>query len=840
MRRQDIQAMDFLNRVSQPGRYIGGEAGSVRKKNPALTMALAFPEIYELAMSHQGLKVLYDLLARRPDVAGERVFAPYSDLMDIMDSQGLAPWSLESGRPLDKFDVIGFSLPYELLYTNMLHMLRLAAIPLRRRQRSPDHPLILAGGPCMANPEPIADFLDLAYVGEAENHLDEFLDLLITAKQEKWPRSRLYRQAGLLPYIYAPALSRPYYAQDGRFLGLSSAAAPDDIIASPATVKRSIVPDLNAVPLPQTHIVPALSPVHDRLGLEIARGCSRGCRFCQAGYIYRPVRERAPLPLYQAALDGIAASGMEELALLSLSSGDYSCIDGLAQSLMDALAADKVSLSLPSLRVDSLSPKLMEQIKRVRKTGFTLAPEAGSERLRRLINKNLSQEQILAAAAQAFTLGWQHIKLYFMIGLPGENEEDISAIAHLCALVAGNASSSPKGKPLVNASIGLFVPKAHTPFQWEGQLDLDEAKRRMRLAKTAASHKRVRIKWNDPEMSVIEGVFSRGDRRLSRVLEAALELGCRFDGWSEHFRLESWLTAMKTAELKIEDYLCPRPLDAPLPWEHIHMGVNREYLLSERRLAYSYEQRPDCRQGICAGCGACDGAEIKVRPVTPGEWAAFTPSPRPTGRETDQSAGLAYRLLFSKTGPARFMGHLEFINQITTALRRSGLSLAHSQGFHPHPLIRAASALPLGVESLGEELEIILKQAFPLEEMPALINRSLPQGLKVTTARRARPGEGLREPEQFEYLVSGAGELNPACLERFQAAETVIYQRQSPKGTRAIDLKAAIACLELENDSLRLVINTNGPRPKAAEVLEAVFGLDAEPALTARVVKQKS
>jgi radical SAM family uncharacterized protein len=571
--------MDFLNQVKQPGRYIGGEAGSVRKKNPALTMALAFPEIYELAMSHQGLKVLYDLLARRPEVAGERVFAPYSDLMDIMYRQGLAPWSLESGRPLPQFDVIGFSLPYELLYTNMLHMLRLAAIPLRRDQRSLEHPLILAGGPCLANPEPIADFLDLAYIGEAENHLDELLDLLITAKQEKWPRRRLYDQASLLPYIYVPALSEPGYTPEGRFLGLPAAAGSDATAPAAPLIRRSIVPDLNTIPLPATHIVPALSPIHDRLGLEIARGCTRGCRFCQAGYIYRPVRERDPLPLYQAALEGIAAAGMEELALLSLSSGDYSCINHLAQNLMNTLAAAKVSLSLPSLRIDSLSPQLMEQIKRVRKTGFTLAPEAGSPRLRRLINKNLDQEQIITTASQAFALGWQHIKLYFMVGLPGESEEDIQAIADLCALLANKAASSPKGRPLVNASIGLFVPKAHTPFQWEGQLDLEEARRRMRLAKSLTVHKRVRVKWNDPEMSLMEGVFSRGDRRLSRALEAALELGCRFDGWSEHFRLDLWYKDMEAAGLKIEDYLAPRPLDAPRPWEHIHMGVERPYLL---------------------------------------------------------------------------------------------------------------------------------------------------------------------------------------------------------------------------------------------------------------------
>ncbi|MDR1397521.1 MAG: TIGR03960 family B12-binding radical SAM protein [Desulfarculales bacterium] len=845
--------MDFLNIINQPGRYLGGEAGSVRKENPSLTLALAFPEIYELAMSHQGLKVLYDLAARRPDVAGERVFAPYTDLMDIMYQRGLGPWSLESGRPLRQFDVIGFSLPYEMLYTNMLHMLRLASIPLRRQDRGPDHPLIMAGGPCMANPEPIADFLDLAYIGEAENHFDELMDLFLEAKREKWPRSFLYQQAGRLSYLYVPALYEPRYDQDGRFLGMrgtalwedktapSAGGASGEETASLPLPRRSIVPDLNMAPLPAVHIVPAISPVHDRLGLEIARGCTRGCRFCQAGYIYRPLRERDPLPLYQAALEGLRAGGMDELALLSLSSGDYSCIGSLSRGLMDALSPAKISLSLPSLRVDSLSAQLMEQIKRVRKTGFTLAPEAGSERLRALINKNLCQEDIIATAARAFALGWEHIKLYFMIGLPEETDEDIKAIAGLCAQIAARAPSPSRGgKALVNASIGLFVPKAQTPFQWERQMDPEEARRRMRLAKAGVTHKRVKVKWNDPDVSIIEGVLSRGDRRLSLALEEAVALGCRFDGWSEHFRLQAWLEALDRAGLKWEEYLCSRPLSGPLPWDHISMGVSREYLLRERRLAYNYEQSQDCRQGGCSFCGVCDGREIKTRLVPENSRLPSFPFSAPGQKQSPEGAPVSYRLLFSKTGPARFTGHLELISQITRALRRSGLDLAHSAGFHPHPLIKTASALPLGVESMGEEMEIVLKKACHPSQLPDLVNQNLPQGLAVISARLTRPGEILREAEQVEYWISGAGDLDPLRLEHFQAADCVTCLRQSPKGDKIIDLKTSLLNLQLEAGGLRMIIKSEGTRPRAAEVLETVFGLNREQAAGARVIKQRS
>lgn len=817
----------LLSRVSRPARYLGGEANQVRK-DPArvrLTFALAFPEVYEIAMSHQGLKILYHILASRPEVAAERVFMPWIDLMELMERRGVAPWSLESGRPLDRFDVIGFSLQYELTYTNLLHMLRLAGIPLRREERGPDHPLVIAGGPCLANPEPLAEFLDLAVIGEAEELIHELVDLLLAAKEEGWDRPTLYARAATIKGVYVPALYRPRY-QDGRLVGME--VSPP----APQRVRRRVVADLAQHPPPTRPVVPLVKPVHDRLGLEIARGCTRGCRFCSAGYFYRPVRERPPAQVLQAALEGLAATGHQELALLSLSAGDYACIEPLAAALMDVLAPRRWSLSLPSLRLDSLGEELIAQIKRVRKSGFTLAPEAGSTRLRRVINKDLSREQILQTTRRVFELGWNLVKLYFMVGLPTESESDLEAIGELCAEVAAAARAAGRGRgrrPVVHASLGVFVPKPHTPFQWEAQLDLDEARRRLQAARRALDLPRVRAKWNDPAQSLIEGVLSRGDRRLARALELAVAAGCRFDGWSEHLRLDTWLEALARAGLSPEEYLRARDPDEVLPWDHIDLGVSKEFLLRERQRARAEQHTPDCRLGPCQDCGVCDHRRLKPRPAQPED---LTPPPPPPPAEPT-----TYRFRLEKTGPARFLGHLEMISQIVRAFQRAGVRLAFSQGFHPHPLVKTASALPVGVESLVETLSVTVLGSPPPQELEQAVNARLPEGLRLADGRRQLPGEGLAEPEEVTYLVQAPRELDPARLEQFQRQEALLYRRTTPKGTRTIDLKGALKRMRLREEGLEVVVGRAGGRPKPAEILEGVFGLSPEEAAHARALK---
>ncbi len=818
----------LISGVAKPARYLGGEPGAV-VKDPAsvrLSFALAFPEVYEIAMSHLGLKVLYESLAARPEVAAERVFCPWLDLMELMKKRGEPPWSLESGRPLGEFDVIGFSLQYELTYTNLLIMLKLARVPLRRAERGPEYPLVIAGGPCMVNPEPLADFLDLAVVGEAEELLHPLMDLFIRAKEEAWPREKLFQEAVKLEGVYAPSLFEPVY-QDGR---LQQVKALDP--AHPK-VRRRVVADLGAHQPPSRPILPAVTPVHDRLGVELARGCTRGCRFCQAGFIYRPVRERPAGQVYDAALAGLAASGLEELALLSLSTSDYSCIEPLAAALMDVLEPRRISLSLPSLRMDSLGPELVGQIKRVRKTGFTLAPEAGSEELRRIINKNLSQEQILATARSVYGLGWNLVKLYFMLGLPGETPQDVAAIGRLASLVAGEAKAAGRGRgkrPVVNASLGLFVPKPHTPFQWEGQLNLEQARERLAQAKAGLGDRRVRAKWNDPQASIIEGVLSRGDRRLGPVLARVVELGCVFDGWSEHLNYDAWLQALADHGLSPGEFLRPREQDELLPWEHIDVGVSKDYLWAERERALAGEATPDCRTGRCGDCGVCDHKLIKPRLAGQAE---LPPAPPPK----EEGERLRYRFRLEKTGPARFLGHLEMIKLIERSLRAAGIELAYSQGFHPHAKVKTAAALSLGVESLVEVLEVSTVRAYDPAELASRVNPLLPQGLALADGRPGRPGEKLVEPMVAAYRVTPSQALDPARLEAFHQAAQWTMLRLSPKGRREIDLKAAVRSLEMNGGGLRLEVGSAGGRPKPAEVLVSIFGLSPEAAAASRALK---
>ncbi len=815
----------LLCRVNKPARYLGGEAGCV-VKDPAqvrLWFALAFPEVYEIAMSHLGIKILYEALAPRPEVAAERVFMPWLDLMALMEQEGVSPWSLESGRPLERFDVIGFSLQYELTYTNLLQMLRLAGIPLRRQQRGREHPLVIAGGPCLVNPEPVADFLDLGLLGEAEEVIHPLVDLLLEYKQSGMPRAELYRRAARLPGIYAPALYRPRY-EGGRLVEV----CPDP--EAPPRVRKAVVADLSAAPVPTRPVVPAIKPVHDRLGLEIARGCTRGCRFCQAGYIYRPVRERPAGQVLEAALEGLARTGYEELALLSLSSGDYTCIEPLAAALMDSLAQRKVGLSLPSLRVDSLESGLMAHIKKVRKTGFTLAPEAGSQRLREVINKNIDEQQILATARKAFELGWNHLKLYFMLGLPTEEDQDLRELAELCSRVADQAGRKRGRRPLVHASLGLFVPKPHTPFQWQPQMDLAQAKERLDRAKALFGDRRVRVKWNSPLQFVLEGLLSRGDRRLGRVLELAVAKGCCFDGWSEHLRYESWMEALDEAGLALEDYLRAREPQEVLPWDHLDTGVSKHYLRRELDRALEGRATADCRQGACQGCEVCDFKNL--RPRTHSE-----PPPAPRRKPLPAGEPLALRFRLEKTGPARFLGHLETMTQLERAFRRAEIPLAHSRGFHPHPLIKTASALPLGVESLVEVLEVQVHGNPDPHELARRVNRVMPQGLKLADGRRRMPGERLCEPDEVTYLVKSPVPLDPERIVWFQRRESLPYTRRSPKGERVLDLCRAVKHLEIKDGELTLVVGREGGRPKPHEVLEAVFGLTPHEALAARALK---
>jgi len=605
---------EVLPFVRKPGRYLGNEWNSVRKTwNAAqVRMVFAFPDVYEIGMSHLGLQILYGLVNQHPQYLMERVFAPGVDLEELLRTKGIPLFSLESCRPLKDFDVVGFTLQYELSFTNILNMLDLAGIPLQSRNREASDPLVIAGGPGAFNPEPLADFIDLFLIGDSEESLPELLSRLQALKQEGANRQQVIFQMAQISGVYAPSLYQPVYAPDGRL----QETAPD-LEGIPGRVAKRLVKDLDEAYFPLRPIVPTVEVVHDRIMLEVLRGCTRGCRFCQAGTIYRPVRERSQKVLLNQAMQVYWATGHEEISLTSLSTADYSCVQPLTTKLLDLFQEHRVGISLPSLRVDAFSVDLAQEIQRVRRSGLTFAPEAGTQRLRDMINKGVTEEDLFNAAKKAFRAGWHSIKLYFMIGLPMEQNEDLDGIVSLAYRVLAigrriKRETNQKKSPSVTISVSSFVPKAHTPFQWAAQDAIAELKRKQHYLKSRLKDRGIEVKWHQSETSFLEGVFARGDRRLGRVLEIAWNKGCKFDSWQEHFKFETWMESFAEAGIDPHYYTRMIPLDEVLPWDHIDSGVSKRYLIKEYQAALELVHTGDCRFDKCPGCGVCFELNVDV------------------------------------------------------------------------------------------------------------------------------------------------------------------------------------------------------------------------------------
>lgn len=590
--------------VQKPGRYSGGEVNQVVKDKSAVDVrfAFCFPDTYEIGMSHLGMKILYSLFNERDDIWCERVFAPWIDFEKVMRENDIPLYALESRDSIRDFDFVGFTLQYELSYTNILSMLDLGGIPLKASERDDSYPIIVAGGPCTCNPEPLCDFFDIFFLGEGEKVDLEVIDLYKQNKANGGTKLDFLRASSKIKGVYVPALYDVSYNADGTI----SAVTPKD--DAPKTIEKRIEGDLDSSYYPEKFVVPYIEAVHDRAVQEVFRGCIRGCRFCQAGYIYRPVREKSADTVNRQARALCKNTGYDEMSLASLSTSDYTHLEEMLDDMLNWTECDKISLSLPSLRIDNFSEELMQKINRLKKSGLTFAPEAGTQRLRDVINKNITEDDILGTCATAFRGGYTAVKLYFMMGLPTETDEDIIGIADLAQKIVDlyySLPEKPKGKAVnVSISVANFVPKPHTPFQFEPQITREEMLRRQALLKEHIKSKKITFNYHENRASFLEGVFARGDRRLGKVIESAYKKGCRFDGWDECFNLDAWLEAFEECGVIPEFYANrTRSFDEITPWEHLDYRITKEFLIRENMLAHAEKTTPNCRQK-CAGCGA--------------------------------------------------------------------------------------------------------------------------------------------------------------------------------------------------------------------------------------------
>lgn len=600
---------EILMSVEKPARYIGGEVNSVMKNKQQVDIrfAMCFPDVYEIGMSHLGIQILYDLFNRRKDVWCERVYSPWTDMDRKLRENNIPLFTLESQDPVRSFDFLGITIQFEMCYTNILQILDLSHIPLHSSERSNTDPFVIGGGPCAYNPEPLADFFDIFYIGEGETVYDKLFDCYKEWKNSGSPRSDFLRKAAQIEGLYVPSFYSVTYNEDGTICEFK----PNDKCA-PVKVRKQVVTDVTAAPYPMKPVVPYIKATQDRVVLEIQRGCIRGCRFCQAGMIYRPTRERSVETLKQYARTMLENTGHEEISLSSLSSSDYSKLNELVTFLIDEFKDKGINISLPSLRIDAFSLDVMSKVQDIRKSSLTFAPEAGSQRMRDVINKGLTEEEIISGAGQAFEGGWTKVKLYFMLGLPTETEEDMKEIARLSDRVARRYYEIPKdrrhGKCQITASSSFFVPKPFTPFQWASMHTAEEYDRRAHLVndefREQLNRKSLKYNWHDAQVTVLEGVMARGDRRIGKVIEIAYRSGCLFDSWTETFRNDLWIKAFETANVDISFYnQRVRGKDEIFPWDFIDIGVTRSFLYREWERAINEAVTPNCREK-CSGCGA--------------------------------------------------------------------------------------------------------------------------------------------------------------------------------------------------------------------------------------------
>lgn len=807
---------DFLHLVRSPARYAGGERFAVAKPGDdgiVSRMAFCFPDVYDVGMSHLGTKILYKVVNDESDLALERVFCPWPDMEAQLRERGLPLISLETRRPLSDFDLVGFSLQYELTFTNVLTMLDLGGIPIRSGDRLPEHPIVVAGGPVATQPEPMAPFVDAFLIGDAEERLPELMRDLARLRTEGIADReeilfRLQEKGGL----YCPALYDREVCPRSGFAAVSRARRP----GAPLRVERAFLDDVNRFPFPDDSPVPAAEAIFDRTAIEIARGCTEGCRFCQAGMIYRPVRERDPKEIVRTVVSAVEKGGYDEASLTSLSTADYSCVAPLVRQVMDELAPRRVSLGISSLRAYGLPEEVLDDISRVKATGLTFAPEAGTQRMRDVVNKNVREEDIYETCRRVFSRGWDRAKLYFMIGLPTEEEEDVLGIADMGRQARRIGNREAKRRVRITVSVSSHVPKPHTPFQWCAQDSMEAIERKQGLLSERARQDGFRLRTHDRRVSHLEGILARGDIRVARLVEIAWKRGARFDGWDEQLRWDLWSEALDLWEsetaVRREDYLGTIPVDGRLPWDHVDVGLEDGFLLREYRRSLKNRASPPCgkpvpmqvhhtnlqdarkdtRRLVCYHCGvACDLGGMREERITflermgaeeprgevllPVVGSAAPPAgrggnarPTPPARTLEQGEPVVYRARFAKYGPMALRGHGEMIRILPRVLRRAGLPLRFTEGFSPRPRLSFGPALPLGVQSVAEYCEFALTGTWSEDDVLGALREASEEGLRFDQVRRVFPGEPKlsRWIHSLGYAVLLAADVDPGATGR--------------------------------------------------------------------------